>query len=457
MRPLLPIAAVLVILGVVALAAGGEDPYRLRLVTDDAAGLRKDFAVKVAGATAGKVTEVRLDDEDRAVAELELDAANGPIGTDARAAIRSSNLLGEKYVDLRPGDVRRPAPSGATLPPERVTVATELDDVLAVLRPDTRVALAAFLNGQGEALAGRGGDLAAALRRLPATLDEARRLVEGLATHNRAVGDLLERSDALVARLAARRQALGRLVASADAALDPLARERAGLGETVRRAPATLAQVRRSLVALREAAGPLAPAARGLTTSAEPLRAALRELPGFATAAQPTLRAAAAAAPDLARLGRRTSPVVRRLRPAAAQLGRTSQALEPVSAALDDGIADVLGMLQGWARAIQNRDAAGHVFRVSATVGQDALNKLDGSLARDRRAGRRRPRRSTPDTPAPRPAPLLLPQPSTPSRLPELPVVRVPGLPPIELPDLDRGADRVAGEAQALLDFLLKP
>lgn len=453
------VAAAVLVVSLVLLVGGGSDGYRLRLVTDDAAGLRKDFSVKIAGAPVGKVTAVELDGSDRAVAELEIDASDGPVGRDARAAIRASNLLGEKYVDLRPGNVLDPAPDGFTIRSGRVTVATELDDVLAVLRPDTRVALAAFLAGQGDALAGRGGDLAEALRRLPPTLEDAGRLVDGLAADNRAVGRLIERSDRIVARLAGEREELARLVTTADAALGPLAERRDELAATVREAPATLEQVRRTLQRLRSAAGPLSPAARGLHDTAAPLRDTLAELPGFADAARPTLRTAAAVAPDLARLGREAGPVVRRLRPAAAQLQRTAQAAAPVTEMLDEGSADLLGMMQGWARAIQNRDGTGHVFRVGVELGQDVLNMLDRALGAAPRRAERRPRRErsapatprpqTPAAPAPRPEPLL-PVP----RLPKLPSIEVPGLPPI---DLGRGVDRLAEQTERLLDFLLRP
>ncbi|MEA2168464.1 MAG: phospholipid/cholesterol/gamma-HCH transport system substrate-binding protein [Solirubrobacteraceae bacterium] len=441
MVPALVAAAVLL---VVLVHGSGDGGYTLRVQLADAGGLRKDFLVKISGAPVGKVTDVRLDRDDRAIAVLRLDSAVAPVGADASAAVRASNLLGEKYVDVVPGDVSHPAPSGFLIPLTRTDTPSDLDDVLSVLDSDTRVALTAFLVNQGDALVGRGGDLAASLNHLPPMLDQARELVTGLAADNRALGDLLVRSDRILATVIPQRAALGRLVQNAAGAFDTLDSRRAALGDTVRRAPAAIRQLRTSLIALDQAAGPLAPAARGLERTAAPLTSTLQALPGFAAAARPTLQIARDVAPDLGRLGRRAAPVVRRLAPLAANMRTFATHLEPVTRLLDDGIADTLGVMQGWARSIQNRDAAGHVFRVSVELGGDVLNTLNGIVD-----GRARTRTSTPakaprhhSGPAPAsPAPADLPAPLLPGvELPKLPVV-----------------DDVGETVTPLLDFLLKP
>jgi phospholipid/cholesterol/gamma-HCH transport system substrate-binding protein len=402
-----------VVLAAVALTAlaglvflGRESGYLLRLELDDAAGLRKDFAVKVGGVPVGTVEQVELDPDDRAVVELRLEEAVAPVGRGATAAIRPSNLLGEKYVDLEPGDPSRPAPSGMLIPRSRTATPTELDDLLAVLDGDTRVALGIFLEEQGRALGGRGSDLASTLVRLPPALDETRELVAGLSHDNRALGRMIEESDRILSSVSRERTSLGRLVHAAGGALDALASRRAELGETIRRAPGTMVQLRHSLIELERAAVPLGPAARGLSATAAPLDETLRELPAFADAAGPALRIARRAAPLLTRLGRQASPVVGRLRPMTASLDAYVGRLDPVTDLFDHGIADLLGVLQGWARTTRNKDAAGHVLRADLVMGGDLRGQLldyidDAGTARSRRAKTRRRAR----TPAPENAP----------------------------------------------------
>lgn len=450
--------AVAVAIAIGLLATSGDHGYRLRVQMDDAAGLRKDFVVKIAGAPVGKVVDVQLDRDDRGVALLELDAAAAPVGRDARAAIRSSNLLGEKYVDLTPGDATRPAPSGFEIVRARTATPSDLDDLLSVLDPDTRVALSAFLVNQGDALVGRGADLAAALQRMPRTLDAAHELVAGLGHDNRALGSLVRRSDRILASAVPRRQELGRLVATAGDALATLDGRRERLGATVRRAPAAIRQLRASLTELERAAQPLRPAARGLQATAPPLTETLRALPSFGAAARPTLRTARSVAPSLERLGAEATPVVQRLTPVGADLRTFSTALRPVTKLLDLGIADTLGVMQGWARAIQNRDPAGHVFRVNVELGGDLLDLLNRYVQGPTTAGRARATRppatgSRSAAAAPRPSdrrPDAAPTPTTPP---------APRKPPAGSAATPPGTeDRPAGNPiTSLLDLLLHP
>lgn len=442
-------ALVLSLVGVFAiliLTRSGGDAYRLRVQVNDAAGLRKDFLVKIAGAPVGKVSDVRLDRDDHAIAVLQLDAGAAPVGTDARAAIRASNLLGEKYVDLMPGDVGRPARSGFEIPRSRTTTASDLDDVLSVLDLDTRVALMAFFVNEGEALVGRGGDLAATLHRLPPALDQAHALLEGLASDNHALTTLVDRSDRILAAVTPQRAALGRLVDSAGGALDTLDGERAALGDTVRRAPGAIRQLRASLGQLQAVSVPLAPAARGLQATAGPLTATLRALPAFAAAARPTLRTARAVAPDLGRLGREAAPVVRRLEPVTSSLRTFATAVDPVTKLLDEGIADTLGTMQGWARSIQNRDAAGHVFRLSVELGGDIVNAANAFIAGT--GARHAPQRPSHARPTQGTSPAV---PQSQSPLLKLPTLELPAhLGPVDLTPVQQ-------TVKPLLDFLLKP
>jgi virulence factor Mce-like protein len=464
-------AVVLVALAAAAVVAaallfgGGGDGYKLQAQFEQAGGLREGFKVRVDGAPVGKIDKLELDSQDRVVATLLIDESAAPVGRDTRATARAADLLGEKFVDLEPGNRDEPAPSGTVIPPSRTALAIELDDVINAVDLPTRQALRTFIAEQGVAYVGRGRDLGATLATLPPALDRAGELLSKLSSDNRALGRLVDESDRVVGEVARERRHFGRLVGAAAGTLETLGDRQAELGATVRKAPATLVAARRALDALENAAIPLRPAARGLRATAPQLTATLNELPAFTDAARPTLRTARKVAPTLRRLGRRGAPVVRHLKPLAADLASFGESFEPVSGTLDKGIGDILGVLEGWARSTQPYDKASHVFRFGATVSPYTFSQigaiLDGQPQPSRRGAK--DKRSVPS-----PLSQILPKvddlkpKSPPDRLPKVPEVHVPKA----VRDLARSLglggspEQPRGETAApvgqLLDYLLK-
>jgi phospholipid/cholesterol/gamma-HCH transport system substrate-binding protein len=372
---------VLVALAGVAIAAaailsGGSKAYTMYAQFRDTGGLRQGFKVRIDGAPVGQVASLRLDSRDHVVAELSIDKSATPVGSNAHATVRAADLLGEKYVDLQPGDRQQPARSGTVIPTSRTGLAVELDDVLNAIDLPTRTALRVFINEQGGAFAGRGGDLASLLAVLPRSLDQTGQLLNQFSHDNQALGRLVEQSNRVIASVAGQRKPLGRLVGSAAGTLATLAAHSGSLGATVARAPATLEATRRALAALEGAAIPLGPAAQGLATTAPQLTATLNALPAFTAAARPTLDIVRRVSPTLDTLGRNGTPIVQHLQSLTGELVPFSRAFDPVTQTLDTGVADALGVLEGWARATQARDGASHVFRFGLTVSPDTFSSL---------------------------------------------------------------------------------
>src|SRR5439155_7059230 len=176
---------------------------------------------------------------------------------------------------------------------------------------------------------------------------------------------LLAQADLVAQEIAHERRPLGALVATGARALAASAAHRAQLARTLQAAPPALAQLRETLSRLDRAGAALGPAARGLRTTAPALSAALQALPGFERAAAPALATATEVAPSLAKLGRQATPTVRRLRPTISALRDLSIAAGPLTRTLDESMADLLGVAQGWALAVQQRDGVSPLFRVS--------------------------------------------------------------------------------------------
>jgi len=206
-----------------------------------------------------------------------------------------------------------------------------------------------------------------------------------------------------------------------------------------------VAQLHASLLALQRAAAPLAPAARGLRAAAPPLTQTLRELAPFTQAARPALRTVRAVAPSLQRLAREGTPVVRRLGPAAMQLSAFARTADPVTQSLDAGIADLLGMMEGWTRAIQNRDGTGHVYRLGIGLSPQLIHALTKDFIAPQltRAPRRRGI-ANPVAPG-----LQVPGLAGGPGVPQLPHVKLPKIEAPRLPASDAPVHK-------LLDYLLK-
>ena len=369
--------------------------------------------------------------------------------------MRPSNLLGSKLVEIDPGDRARPLPSGATIPPARVETPVDLQDVLDVLDSDTRVRLAVLINEAGTALTGRHADFNALLGRLPTSTHSVGRLLEQFAGDNRALAGVVDRSDAFLQAVAGQRRDLARLVHGFAETFATVADRRAQLRATLRGAPRTLRTLRGFLRELRATTVPLGPAARNLRASAAPLASALGAIPGFDVAARPTLATAADVAPRLSLLARDATPALRRAVPFLQTLSGFAGDLRPATSALGLSVDDLFGTIEGWARAIQQRDGVGHFFRADLRIAPDLLQSAVDKKAPERRRGPSRPRQ--PDAPAPTtPLPSVPVPPVTAPKLPGVPPL--PSVPPVPVPKLPPAPAVPGGAghpADKLLDYLL--
>ncbi|MBV9328039.1 MAG: MCE family protein [Chloroflexi bacterium] len=101
---------------------------------------------------------------------LQLSKSQGEVPVDSTVSIQPLSVLGLKYVDLEKGTSKQIIADGGTLPISQTNVPVQFDDILKTFDPKTRVAIQQNLQGYGDALAGRGGDLNDTIASLPALL-----------------------------------------------------------------------------------------------------------------------------------------------------------------------------------------------------------------------------------------------------------------------------------------------
>jgi phospholipid/cholesterol/gamma-HCH transport system substrate-binding protein len=398
-RSIATIALVVVAVTAVVVLVGGSggDRYVVRAEMANASGLRTDAAVKISGVTAGTIADVEVTPRDTAIFTIELDEGAGPIGRGARLRARPSDLLGERYADLSPGDASQPQPSGSMIPLSRASASTDLDEVLDMLDADTRTRVGILVNEMGIGLSGNGKHLAELLRGLPSSLEESQELLAGVAAENVRLRRLISEGARVAASVEGRRDRLGALVDSAAAGLHAIADARTQLGTTIDQAPGGLEALRETLGRLRTASVSLRPAADQLSRVAAPLTTTLRDIKPFADSASGTLKEARRVAPSLKRLGDRATPHVRRLAPTSRRLRRILTDAVPSIKQIDHrAMKDLLWFIQNWARALKGRDNLGHFLGGKMSITIDQLEQLlDGYLV-PAATGKSKPRRPEP-------------------------------------------------------------
>jgi virulence factor Mce-like protein len=101
-----------------------------------------------------------------AVINMKLDKTAEPVSVDTKLIIRSRSALGLKYVELTPGKSKQSFEAGGTMPLASATLPVEFDDFLNTFDDPTRAASRVSLAGYGDAFAGRGSDINAAIQGL---------------------------------------------------------------------------------------------------------------------------------------------------------------------------------------------------------------------------------------------------------------------------------------------------
>ncbi len=279
--------------------------FTLKADFSNAATLRKDSPVRIAGVEVGKVLDVQAKGD---AAEVTFNVENSglPIHDDAQLTIRPRLFLeGNFFLDLSPGSPSAPdLSSGDTVPVTQTATAVQLDQVLAALQAPVRANLQKLLEGYGTALTHKptpaedvtqdpqvqGVTAAAALNdsfrygaragRGSAIVAEA---LQGTSPHD--LSGLIAAQARVFGVLMARESQLTGLISNFNIFAGALADESTNLAATVRELAPTLEET--------------VPALRDLNATFPPLRAyavtltpAIKELPATIDAGLPWLRQA---------------------------------------------------------------------------------------------------------------------------------------------------------------------
>jgi phospholipid/cholesterol/gamma-HCH transport system substrate-binding protein len=175
-------------------------------------GLRNGQFVRAAGVEVGKVKKIRLvDDGHRVHVEFDVDRSV-PLYQSTTAQIRYADLIGNRYVELKRGDVEgagRILPAGGFIPLSRTQPALDLDALVGGFQPLFRGLDPQKVN------------------------DIATSIVTVFQGEGGTINDILDQTAQLTAHLAERDQAIGEVVKNLNVVLDTTVRHRKEFDQTV--------------------------------------------------------------------------------------------------------------------------------------------------------------------------------------------------------------------------------
>ena len=435
MRRIALIAALIAAGGAgVATVAGADDTHTYKLEMYDAFGLVPDAEVKVAGTVAGKITDLDINAEKRALVTVELSGPLAVLGDETECKSEPQSLIAEYFLDCQPAGTA--LEDGATVP-NLVTQTVQNDLVLNTLRLPYRQRLTLLINEFGTALAGNPENLNQAIEAGAPALQDLHEALRLLAQQNRTIAQLNVDSDEIVGKLEERTQDVVRFVQEAgDTAVasaqrrDDLSTDFDLLDDALRELGPTMAELENVAIETTPLLADLRLAAPGLNTLATNLpafaRAGERSLTTLGKAAKPGIQAlkrgddeiralaeAADSAPPVAKQAKLLLDDISDPRRAVAwdaradeDTGRTNEAAGQPDTQGYTGMEGLLNYFYYFGGALNQFDDVGHFLHFSLyDVFAGAVRRLELEAALAAQARCRPPTRRPGCPPAARPSP----------------------------------------------------
>jgi virulence factor Mce-like protein len=269
--------------------------YDVKADVPGSANLVEGNEVRVGGFRVGvveKITPARNADTGKTIAQLhlKLDKKVEPLATDTKVLIRPRSALGLKYVELTPGTSRETYKAGDTIPLANSKEVVEFDDFLSIFDEKTRDNSRTALKGYGDALAGRGPSLNAAIESLNPFFRHLTPVMDNLNDPDTELDEFFKqigRASAQAAPVAKTQAALFTHMADT---FEAIGRSPRALRLTIEKAPPTLAVGTRSFRAQRPFLADFADVSRRLRPAAQELPRSLPRINRALVAGQPVLR-----------------------------------------------------------------------------------------------------------------------------------------------------------------------
>lgn len=371
-------------------------PFEIKAAFEDSSGIRPDSPVRIAGVDVGKVTEIRsigAPGSPATVVTMAIKDRGRPIHQDAEMKIRPRIFLeGNFFIDVRPGTPGTPVlEEGGTVPVSRTENPVQFDEVLKILKQDSREnfrqifaeLLFAQKAGAGDAFNASLADQSDAYRYTAVVFD-------ALGGENPGdLGDFIRDQGIVAGALVDEPQRLRDLIVNFDVTAGALADREADLRDAVDTLPRVLKEAMPTFNALNAAlpsvsrfADAARPGVRSTGPTARALLPLLRQLRGLVS--EDELRGLSEdlreATPNLAALARESVPMLEQLRLVGScstnvltPFGNSTVG-DPNYPAKGPAHVELAQALSGLAGESRSFDANGQWFKVLGTGGLETFN-----------------------------------------------------------------------------------
>jgi phospholipid/cholesterol/gamma-HCH transport system substrate-binding protein len=399
----LALAAIVVAIVLIASGGtGGSSGYVVRAIFDNGSFMVKGEQVRVAGANVGEVESVgvtmpgEIDSYEhghpqaipgKAVIVMKITKEGfQDFRQDANCIIRPQSLIGEKYVDCRPTLPRAPGTepppplkeiksgpgAGQRLLPlenNSTNVDPDLINDIHTLPYAQRFRL--IFNELGAAFAGRGSDIAAAVKRANPDLRDADRVLEILSDQRDQLAQLASDSEQILRPLSAQRAHVAGFLANAGAAGQATAERGPELEASLQKFPRFLREFRATMRSLQGFSDATTPVAENLDRATPALTEATRHLGPFTTASTVALKALGNAGEASGPIFRKADPVVKKARNLARSGASPTTKLAKflVSTKQTKGFDHLVELIYNGAGAVSEYDQYGHFVQSLVTLG----------------------------------------------------------------------------------------
>lgn len=348
MRRVALIAAVIaaVAAGLSASASAEEESRTYFIEMYNAFGIVDQSEVRVSGVTVGRVVGLDVNEEKRAVVEVDIEGELAEFGDETTCSSEPQSLIAEYFIDCEPAGL--PLEDGGTIPASRVSQTVQTDLVQNTMREPFKLRFRLLLNEFGTGLSGNSETLNEAIRLGAPALTDVKKVTGILKSQRDLIRGLNEDSSEVVSELAARREEIVDFIDEADDTAAISAARRDTVSTNFSLLDDFLAEFQPTLVELDRFARNQTPLLQNLRAAAPGLARLSGNLPRFNRASEDSLRTLGKAGV----VGRRA---LRRGRDEFRLLAEAGRKAKPTLEPLGDFVAD----LDDPRRAVEIDDRAG--------------------------------------------------------------------------------------------------
>lgn len=359
------------------IAAGGnirlERPFHASAQVPTAFQLTDNGDVRSAGVKVGVISKIKAEG-DAARVEFEIKDDDFPIYKDAVVEVRTKTLVGENYLDVKPGSpTAGKLPTGALLPLSQAKEAVQLDQILDSLGPETRKRVQQNLDELGPGLDDRGEDINRIWAAMRPTSEDGGTVLRVLNSRKRELAALIANTGEVMQAFGDREQQVRTLATQAKGAAVAAASRDNELRAAIRELGPTLSQAQSSVRRLGDFSTRSAPVLSDLADVSRDLEPVLVDLRPAVAATRTLFKDLPSALRAADPLLKQLTPFSKNLTPAIGALDRFLRQGGPAVQYLSPFADEIGGMFANNGSAFATKDAVGNKGRVHAILSASSV------------------------------------------------------------------------------------